>query len=267
MSPTITLHSINERRPGQRWQQLYDAVGPAYQAWYLSEGAAARPSLSEAADRLRRHMPELVPTWEALVELAGGGDDAARMLTLWDPPKFLPGCSQVVLTNPAAALIRNYDYSPDLLEQVVYSSAYRGKQVIGTSDCLWGLLDGMNEDGLVVSLAFGGRPGSRPGFAAPLVVRYLLEVALTVTEAREALVGLPVSMSYNLTMVDASSESCTAFVAPDTEPEFLPVAAATNHRGRKPELPITRRGSAASNAKTFCSPPSTSTSTSTPSET
>ena len=43
------------------------------------------------------------------------------------------------------------------------------------SDCLWGLLDGMNDRGLAVSLTFGGRPDVGDGFAIPLVVRYVLE--------------------------------------------------------------------------------------------
>ena len=101
------------------------------------------------------------------------------MLTLWDPPRFLPGCSQAVITAPEIAVCRNYDYSPELWERVVYSSRFGDRQVIGNSDCLWGLIDGMNSDGLVVSLSFGGRRGSGPGFAVSLVVRYLLEVAAT----------------------------------------------------------------------------------------
>ena len=177
---THTMYGIREATPGPRWKALFDATWPAYRAWYLQDGEARRPGLAPARDRLARHMPELVPTWERLVALTGGDRLAARMLTMWDTPAFLPGCSQAVLTGEQPALVRNYDYHPDLFEWVVYSSAFTGRKVIGTSDCLWGLLDGMNEDGLVVSLAYGGRPGSAPGFAIPLVVRYLLEVASTV---------------------------------------------------------------------------------------
>ncbi len=231
----LTLFGIHEPRPGPRWQALFDAVWPAYRQWYLSEGRAARPDLETAAAQLARHMPELLPTWRRLVELAGPDELAATMLTLWDPPKFLPGCSQAVLTGPEPALIRNYDYSPDLFERVVYSSEFGDRRVIGTGDCLWGLLDGMNSDGLAVSLAFGGRPGSAPGFAAPLVVRYLLEVAGTTAEAKERLIDLPVSMSYNLTIVDAQGETTTAFVAPGQAAEFFSDPAATNHRGTTPE--------------------------------
>ena len=51
-------------------------------------------------------------------------------------------------------------------------TAWSGRRVIGMSDCLWGLLDGVNDDGLAVSLTFGGRTASGEGFAIPLVVRY-----------------------------------------------------------------------------------------------
>ena len=59
---------------------------------------------------LERHMPELVPTYERLVELAGGGDVAARMLSLWRPPGFIVGCSQAAWTRDVPMLVRNYDY-------------------------------------------------------------------------------------------------------------------------------------------------------------
>jgi predicted choloylglycine hydrolase len=235
MSNTITLYGINEPRPGPRWRALFDATWPAYRNWYLSDGT--RPDFATCRSRLTRHLPELVPTWERLVELTGQDETAARMLTLWDPPRFLPGCSQAVLQSPEPALVRNYDYSPDLFERVVYSSAFTGRRVLGTSDCLWGLLDGMNEDGLVASLAFGGRRGSAPGFGVPLVVRYVLEVADSVSSARRALDGVPVSMTYNLTLVDAQGDAMTAFVAPGSPPLFTDAHVATNHRGYVPEDP------------------------------
>ena len=101
-------------------------------------------------------------------------------LSLWNPPAFAPGCSQLVTSGPERALLRNYDYDPALFEGVSLSSQWGERRVIGTSDCLWGLLDGMNDRGLAVSLTFGGLPGTGGGFAIPLVVRYLLEVCDTV---------------------------------------------------------------------------------------
>lgn len=233
----LTMYAITEAVPGAQWQALFEQVWPAYRSWYLSEGASARPDLTTCTRMLESHMPELVPTWHRLVELTGGDELAARMLTLWDPPRFAPGCSQAVLTEPTPVLVRNYDYSPALFEQVVYSSAFTGRRVVGTGDCLWGLLDGMNDAGIAVSLAFGGRPGSAAGFATPLVLRYLLEVATCTEHAQYLLHDLPVSMAYNLTIVDRSGTTVTAFVAPGQQPEFSDAAVATNHRGRTPELP------------------------------
>ena len=141
---------------------------------------------------LREHMPELVPTYERLCELAGGGDLEARMLSMWRPPSYLSGCSQGVWTRGEPILVRNYDYSPDRIEGTILSTGWEGRRVIGMSDCLWGLLDGVNDAGLAVSLAFGGRRVVGHGFGVPLVVRYLLQVCATVAEARAVLSRLPV---------------------------------------------------------------------------
>ena len=111
---------------------LFDSTWPAYRAWYLSEGLDKRPDLPSCRAAFSRHMPELVPTWERLVHLAGRGELAARMLSLWEPPGFTPACAQLVLQKPQRLLIRNYDYSPDLFEQVVYSSRFINRRVIGT---------------------------------------------------------------------------------------------------------------------------------------
>lgn len=42
---------------------------------------------------LDEHMPELVPTYERLVALAGGDRLAARFLSLYRPPGFVVGCT------------------------------------------------------------------------------------------------------------------------------------------------------------------------------
>jgi len=238
---SMRLYGIHEETPGTRWQQLFDSTWPAYRAWYLSEGLDKRPDLPSCRAALSRHMPELVPTWERLVDLAGRGELAARMLSLWEPPGFAPACAQLILERPQRLLIRNYDYSPDLFEQVVYSSRFIDRRVIGTGDCLWGLLDGMNDDGLVVSFTFGGRPGAGHGFGISLVIRYLLEVCTTVQDARAVLDRLPVSMSYNITISDRLGATATAFVAPDSPPEFFDTPLATNHRGIVPEHPEAAR--------------------------
>ena len=232
-----TFYGIREPQPGPRWRALFDATWAGYRTWYLSAGERARPSLRVARQQLDRHMPELVSTWERLVDLVDGDETAARMLTLYDPPRFLPGCSQAVLTGAEPILVRNYDYRPELCERVAYSSAFSGRRVLGSSDCLWGLLDGMNDAGLVISLTFGGRPGGGQGFGIPIVVRYLLEVAETVADVISVLDRLPVNMAYNLTVLDRNADVATVFVAPGAQPEVSRHRVATNHRGTVPDWP------------------------------
>jgi predicted choloylglycine hydrolase len=232
----LTFRSVAEPVPGHGWQGLFASAWPAYRRWYLRDGAMARTSLRECQQMLTAHMPELVPAWQRLVELAGGDDLAARMLTLYNPPPFMSGCSQAVHLGGERALVRNYDYSPELFEAVVLGSSFTGRQVVGMSDCLWGLLDGMNDAGLAVSLAFGGRSATGPGFGIPLVLRYVLEVCDTAGQARRALARLPVHMAYNVTVADRAGGYFTAFLSPASEPVFITSPVATNHEpGPGPE--------------------------------
>jgi predicted choloylglycine hydrolase len=228
----FTFRALEELDLGPVWAGMFEERWPHYRAWFLREGEAARPSYATSARMLRAHMPELVPAYERVVELAGGGDLAARMLSLYKPPPYLAACSQGVWTRgDAPTLVRNYDYAPSRFEGLVWSTRMLERRVLGTSDCLWGLLDGMNDAGLAVSLTFGGRRVLGDGFGIPLVVRYLLEVAETVGEVREILARLPYALSHNLTVVDRTADVLTAYLSPDREPIFRAFPAATNHQG------------------------------------
>jgi predicted choloylglycine hydrolase len=203
----------------------------AYRAWYLQEGDGERPTYATCRRALEEHMPELMPTYERLVELAGGGDLAARLLSLYRPPGFIVGCSQGAWTRGEPLLVRNYDYPADRLEGIVSMTQWGERRVIGMSDCLWGLLDGMNDRGLAISLTFGGRPDVGDGFAVPLVVRYLLETCDDVGAAREKLARIPIHAPQNLTLLDKTGAYVTAYVGPGREPRFVDVAGTTNHQG------------------------------------
>jgi len=160
------------------------------------------------------------------------------MLSMWRLPAFAVGCSQVVLPGEKPALVRNYDYDQALFEAVIASTDYSGsRRVLGTSDMLWGLLDGMNEDGLAVSLTFGGRPDVGEGFGIPIVLRYVLETCATVEQAVSALRRIPVSQSYNVALVDSVGHHATVFVAPGQPAEVSELHATTNHRLDQVEHP------------------------------
>jgi predicted choloylglycine hydrolase len=227
----LVFEAVEELEPGPRWQASFEAMWPAYQSWYLKEGEDARPGLAECRRILDRHMPELVPTYERLVELAGGDDLAARFLSLYRPPGFVVGCTQGAWTRDSTpVLVRNYDYPAARAEGIVYSTAWTGRRVIGMSDCLWGLLDGVNDAGLAASLTFGGRREVGEGFGIPVVIRYLLETCETVAEAEEALTRIPVHAAQNVTLLDRNGAVATACVGPGRDPEIGPVPAATNHQ-------------------------------------
>ncbi|MEO8445047.1 MAG: C45 family peptidase [Gammaproteobacteria bacterium] len=213
-----------------RWKTLFDRLWPAYRAWYLREGHLARPTYLECRDALRTHMPAMVPVWEQLVGLAGGGDVAARFLSLYCPPQYLSGCSQAVWPGREPLLVRNYDYDPNAFEAVVLRTAWGKRAVLGTSDCLVGLVDGINDAGLALSLTFGGRRVVGPGFGMPILLRHVLQTCATTPEAVRVLSALPTHMAYNVTIVDERRRVKTLQLSPDRPPIVLDAAVATNHQ-------------------------------------
>jgi len=228
----LQLLGIDEPQPGRRWQALFDETWPEYRRWWLQHGADARPSREQAERALRDHMPELVPIYERLVAMAGDDDTVAAMLTLWNPPPFIVACSQVVVPDTQTGepvLVRNYDYDPRLFEATVHRTEWASRTVLGTGDCLWGLVDGVNGAGLAVSLTFGGRREVGEGFGVPLVIRYLLEVCDDVAAATEVLARLPHQLSYNVTLCDAGGAVATVYVAPDRPARVTSERETTNH--------------------------------------
>jgi predicted choloylglycine hydrolase len=222
---------IDEAAPGERWARLFERTWPAYSEWFLSEGDAARPDLATSRRMLAAHMPELVPVFERLVELAGGSDQAARMLSLYRPTPYLAGCSQAVRES-GPMLVRNYDYHPGACEGSILRTAWTGTRVLAVSDSLWGVLDGMNEHGLVVALSFGGRRVVGDGFGIPLVLRYVLEVCRSIHEAAKVLTRIPSHMAYNVSLLDAQGEHRVVYMAPDRATIVVEDAVATNHQHR-----------------------------------
>ena len=222
--------AIHEDLPGPKWAGLFAEYWSEYQRWWLKEGNAARPSYLECRRAIQHHMPEIVPLYDNLCELAGGGDQAARFLSFYCPPPYLSGCSQAIWTGKEPVLVRNYDYNPRAFDSLLLRTGWQGRKVIGTTDGLWGLVDGMNDAGLAISLTFGGRRVVGTGFGVPLILRYVLQTCTTTEEAGEALARLPTHMSYNVTVLDRKRNYLTAMMAPDRPAIITHAAVATNHQ-------------------------------------
>ncbi len=225
----ISFSSIQEDKPGEKWKALFERTWPHYKTWFLSEGNLARKGYLTSATELKRHMPELASLYDQLVSLAGGGDLEARFLSMYCPPAYMSGCSQVAWTRENPCLIRNYDYSFKMFEGTMMYTNWL-QPVIGVSDCTWGLLDGMNASGLAASLTFGGRKVVGNGFGIPVIIRYILEIAKTVEEGIAILNRVPVHMAYNVTLVDGTGNFATVYLSPDRKPVIVNTPVATNHQ-------------------------------------
>jgi len=92
----ITFEAIDEEKPGLKWQNVFKRSWPAYKRWYLSGGIEKRSTYRTCVNQLKEHMPEILPVYETLCELAGGSDLAARFLSLYNPPAYISGCSQII---------------------------------------------------------------------------------------------------------------------------------------------------------------------------
>ncbi len=228
----ILFQSVSEILPGEKFRRRFERMWPGYHKWFLKEGDAARPSFLACERALQEHMPELLPVYRRLTELAGGSDQAARFLSLYNPTPYMTGCSQAVWIRGRPLLVRNYDYPANLWEATLLHTAWNGQRVIAMSDCMLGVLDGMNESGLAVSLAFGGRKNVGDGFGIPIILRYILEFCESTSEATEVLKRVPSHMSYNVTILDKSSQYATIFVAPDRATIVSRQQLATNHQNK-----------------------------------
>ena len=212
---------------GQGW------VDTIQEGWDLLAGAtepAARTPAGDTAarDYLAEYMPELLPV---ATRLAGDIDQpgAVGMLAMTALKPFFAGCSQVAVNG---TLVRNYDFDPAQTSRVVHCSRFL-RPVIGMGEALWGLLDGMNDAGLAVSLTFGGRLVSGPGFSVLIVARYLLETCATVEQAWGKLRRMPVALSQNLTLVDGQ-QAASVYLGPDRPARRIDDPFVTNHQEEAP---------------------------------
>ena len=226
----IPIKSIDLTEHPEKWADFFHKTWPFYERWFLKEGLFAREGYLSSLTEFEKYLPALLPTYKRLCEEIGGGDLASRYLSMYCPPPYMSGCSQIAWIKDNPSLIRNYDYSPRYFEGVFMKTDFI-KPVMGMSDCNWGLLDGVNSDGLCASLTFGGRRITGNGFGIPIVLRYCLETCATTIEAIEILKSIPVHMSYNITLLDAHLNFATIYMVPNAENLVTSYQVGTNHQG------------------------------------
>jgi len=224
--------AVREPVPGPAWLARFRAGRGEAEAWYRGSGRAEPLTARACAQALRSHMPELAAPYEHACALVGDDEAAHRILSQYRPPPLPCGCTQAIwLGDEGPALIRNYDYPLDVVSDHFESTSWLGREVISKGQRPWGgCTDGMNADGLVASLTFGGRPAQGLGFAAILILRYVLETCSRVPEAVEALCRIPVAQSQNVTVLDRSGDHATVFLDPGRAPQVSRILACANHQ-------------------------------------
>ena len=226
----LPFWAIEEATPGPKWRALFQRLWPGYRSWYMKEGLLDRPTFLECRQALRDYMPELLPVYTELCDFAGGGDVAARFLSLYRPPGYLAACSQAIWPGAEPMMVRNYDYSAELFDAVLLRTKWLATGVMGMSDCMIGLVDGVNEAGLSASLTFGGSRMVGDGFGVPILIRYVLETCDNAKDAAATLARIPCHMAYNVTVLDKGGGHATVYLGPGRDALITNAAVATNHQ-------------------------------------
>ena len=214
------------------WKVIFDDYWPAYGSWYRQKkGADINPkALKQSHRQLAKIMPEMLPLYESFRNASNDCPVAAQFLTGYQPPAYLLNCSQAVLLDEEPVLMRNYDLSPDLSENLLTQSDWLGQEIIGTNECLWGLDDGMNKSGLAASVTFGGSNRVGKGFGIPFILRYMLQTCDNVNQAIKVLQRVPSHMAYNVTLLDRQGAFATVMVAPGQDAIVTRERCITNHQ-------------------------------------
>ena len=222
---------LREDVPGSDWLARFVAGRAEAEAWYLN-GRAPAPSAAECASAIRRYMPELAGLYESACELVADDGVSAQIISQYRPPPLLHGCTQAVWLGPGGpALIRNYDFPLEVVSDHFQSTRWLGREVISKGQRPWGgCLDGMNADGLVASVTFGGNTAQGQGFSIILIARYVLETCSQVSDAVDALCRIPVALSQNVTVLDKTGAYATVYLTPDRAPCVARTPVCANHQ-------------------------------------
>lgn len=245
-----TFVARREDRPGGLWLAEFSAGRSEAERWYRDHGRGPPASAAACRGAIGRHMPELLPHYDQACALLGDDEEAHRIVSHWRPPAAPHGCTHAIwLGDGGPALVRNYDYPPDLVSPGILSSAWMGREVVAKAQRPWGgVTDGLNADGLAVSVALGGRVAVGEGFAVILMARYALETCRSVREAIAALVRLPIAASHNIVLLDRSGDHATLYLGPGREPAVVRTLACANQQERPGSASSERRLRAAQQA-------------------
>ena len=68
---TLTFDAVSEATPGPKWAARWARSWPAYEPWFIARGGDNGPDRTTCRDAIADHMPELLGTYDRLVDLVG----------------------------------------------------------------------------------------------------------------------------------------------------------------------------------------------------
>ena len=198
---------------------------PAYRKWYLKELGRARTS--PRAGMLENTCPSWsrsTSAWSSLLAATSSPPlprSTGRPASWWAAPG-LPGTGTAIRSSSATTT------TPSRAEGIVKVDLLDEGRVIGMSDCLWGLLDGVNQAGLAASDVRGPTRGGKR-------IRHPVGGSLPARDAgpsptREALARLPIHAAQNVTLLDRTGARGHRLRGSRPRARVRDVPAATNHQ-------------------------------------
>ncbi len=144
----------------------------------------------------------------------GAGIESHRILAAlsgvgFNPPLF-PGCSMAAIlperSGVGPLVARTYDFTDDPRVSESRLSLIHpagGTATLGTAEFIFGRLEGMNERGLFVGIAYAhGRGEDRRGLYFPMIARAVLEMHGCARDAGEVIRRVPHTGTFNFLVAD-----------------------------------------------------------------
>ncbi len=146
-----------------------------------------------------------IPYEDIVVKLSGYGITK---------PAIPHGCTQIAVLpgktlNRHLLAGRNYDYTADknltdFILVLLYPDSF--KSSIGTSQFVFGRIEGMNDSGLYAGMSYAHGTGrNENGFFFPIIVRMILDKCRDTGEALEMIKKIPHSCAYNYLIADKTN--------------------------------------------------------------
>lgn len=173
----------------------------------------------EAIILFDKYCPGIV---EELNVFADALETSPEKILYYSMTYLMPRCGQIAILPSVSAegkllVARNFEFNDSMEDFCLTKTSVTGKYThMGTSVCIFGRDDGINEHGLSVTMSACGFPvGPLPEMRAPklkglqywAIIRALLENCKDVNEALAYLEGMPIAYNINMILADKAGNA------------------------------------------------------------